>query len=58
MSRMCGEHEGSLSMLVAGIHICTAVKQLADNLDVTTLDRIFPAGIHQSKLQTIILSHH
>ncbi len=51
MTGMRGQHESGLPMAVAGIHIGTPVKHIANVLDVTTLDRIFPNGIHQSNIQ-------
>ena len=48
MTGMCGQHKGRLSVAIAGIHICTPSKKIKDDLDVTTLDRILPGGIHQS----------
>jgi hypothetical protein len=49
MTGMCGQHEGRLSVAIAGIRINTPPKKIKDDLDVTTLDRILPGGNHQSK---------
>jgi hypothetical protein len=42
MTGMCGQHEGRLSVAIAGIRINTPPKKIKDDLDVTTLDRILP----------------
>jgi hypothetical protein len=49
MTGMCGQHEGRLSVAIAGIRINTPPKKIMDDLDVTTLDRILPGANHQSK---------
>jgi hypothetical protein len=40
MTGMCRQHEGRLSMAVAGIHVYTPSKNIKDELDVTPSDRI------------------
>src|SRR3989304_7275595 len=54
MTGMCGEHEGRVSIAIAGIHICTLSKEIKDDRDVTTLDRILPGGIHQSIKDSLV----
>jgi hypothetical protein len=46
---MGGQHEGRLSVAIAGIYIRTPSKKIKDAPDFPTRDRLLPGGIHQSK---------
>jgi hypothetical protein len=49
MTGVCGQHQGSLSMTVAGVDVCSLVQQIADVLNVTAINRVFPSGIHRKE---------
>jgi hypothetical protein len=52
MTGVCGQHQGRLSMTVAGVDVCTLLKQIADVLNITAINRVFPSGIHRKTPRT------